>query len=109
MERTEEMSIPAKRDESRWTPPSLATVGALHLCCGDITARECLLRSMLDRIWPSCFTLSICTGWVGGWRGGGGVVLLEWLTNGFSMMIVPTESLHFQAGGSDDVIAVHQT
>lgn len=45
--------------------------------------------------------------WVGGWRGGG--VLLEWLANGFSMMIVPTESLHFQAGGSDNVIAVHQT
>lgn len=71
MEGTEEMSFPAKRDESRWTPPSLAAVGALHLGCGDITARECLLRSMLDTIWPSCFTLSICTGWVGGGVEGG--------------------------------------
>lgn len=81
MEGTEEMSFPAKRDESRWTPPSLATVGALHLCCGDITARECLLRSMLDRIWPSCFTLSICTGWVGGGGGPPGMARKRFLND----------------------------
>lgn len=36
---------------------------------GKRSVGECLLRSMLGSIWPSCFTLSVCGG---GGAGGGG-------------------------------------